>query len=41
MTGYLIDTVMMLGILGGYAVASIALSVCAMAAYLKWQEHRR
>lgn len=36
MTGFLTDLFGMLAILGGYAVASTVLSVCAMAAWIKW-----
>lgn len=36
MTGFLADLLGMLAILGGYAVAAISLSVCAMAAWIKW-----
>lgn len=36
MTGFLADLLGMLAILGGYAVLSIGLSVCAMAAWIKW-----
>lgn len=40
MRTHLIDTALMLGLLGIYATVSIALSVTAVAAYMKWMECR-
>lgn len=40
MTDFLLDTLLMLGLLGIYAGASIVLSVAGVAAYMKWVERR-
>lgn len=41
MNDFLTDLLWMLALLGGYAITAITVSVCAMAAYLKWEEKRR